>query len=81
MQAILTRYLPITSSRGSRIKAIAAAGSVTIPYPHELDTESAHRAAALALRERLDWTADYYGDLATGQLPSGDYCHVFVKRG
>lgn len=77
MQAIITRYLPPTNTRGARIKATAAAGSISIPYPHEFYVEDAHRAAAIALREKLGWT----GELTTGCLPSGDYCHVFLNRG
>ncbi|TXH40544.1 MAG: hypothetical protein E6Q97_39425 [Desulfurellales bacterium] len=36
MQAIQTRYLGPTNSRGSRIKAWCDRGSITIPYPHHL---------------------------------------------
>lgn len=58
-QAIETRYLPATNSRGSRIKATAWAGSVAIPYPHELNIEDGHRAAANALIHKLGWTGTY----------------------
>lgn len=77
MQAIQTRYLGPTNSRGSRIKAWAAAGSVTIDYPHELSGQACHRKAAEALIKKLGWDDEHYGGLLGGQLPSGDYAFVF----
>lgn len=52
-QAIITRYLPATMRKGSRIKAEASSGSVTVPYDYELDTNGNHTAAARALAEKL----------------------------
>ncbi len=76
MQAIQTKYLGPTNTRGSRIKAMCGAGSVTIGYPHELSGQSAHRKAAEALAAKLGWVGDRYGALLCGQLP--DHSHVFV---
>ena len=77
MQAIQTRYLSPTNTRGSRIKAWAAAGSITIPYPHELSGQAVHRAAAEALAVKLGWTDPTYAPLLGGCLPNGDYAFVF----
>ena len=77
MQAIITKYLPVTNSRGSRIKATCAAGSITIDYPHELSGMAVHASAAKALVQKLGWGFAHYGDLMGGQLPSGDYAFVF----
>lgn len=55
VQAIETTYLSPTNCRGGRIKARAWAGSATIPYPHELSHEQAHRKAAMALVEKMGW--------------------------
>jgi hypothetical protein len=77
MQAIITKYLPATNCRGSRIKATCEAGSVTIGYPHELSGMAVHAAAAKALVEKLGWGFAHYGDLMGGQLPSNDYVFVF----
>lgn len=77
MQAIHTKYLPATNSRGSRIKATCAAGSVTIGYPHELSGQAVHRAAAQALADKMGWTSPGYGPLLGGCLPDGGYCFVF----
>ena len=76
MQAIHTKYLPATNTRGSRIKATAGAGSVIISYPHELSGQAAHRAAADALCAKLGWVAPHYAPLLGGCLPDGSYCFV-----
>lgn len=77
MQAIQTRYFGPTNSRGSRIKAWAAAGSITIPYPYELSGQACHRAAAEALVKKLGWDDPYRGGLLGGCLPNGDHSFVF----
>jgi hypothetical protein len=77
MQAIQTRALGPTNSRGPRIKAWAAAGSITIPYPYALSDQACHRAAAEALIIKLDWAKTVYGPLLGGCLPNGDYAFVF----
>lgn len=79
MQAIQTRYLGLTNSRGARIKAWCAARSLTIPFPYEMSTEDAHLHAAQTLADKLEWAGHYYGTLRQGCLPNGDYCHVLVK--
>lgn len=72
MQAIQTRYFGPSNVRGSRIKAWADAGSITIPYPHELSGQACHRKAAQALADKFGWKGAYLG----GQLPNGDYAFV-----
>ncbi len=75
MKAIITKYLPATNSRGSRIKASAeGVPSLTIPYPHELSGAAVHAAAAVALCRRMGWG----GTLASGGLPDeSGYCFTF----
>lgn len=77
MQAIITKYLPVTNTRGSRIKATCVAGSVTIGYPHELSGMACHAAAAKVLVDKMGWNDAHYGGLLGGQLPSGEYVFVF----
>jgi hypothetical protein len=77
MQAITTKFLGATNTRGSRIKATCDAGSVTISYPHELNYREAHRKAAQALADKLGWNTDSYGSLIGGGLPNNAGC-VFV---
>ena len=80
MQAIQTRYLCPTNSRGARIKATCAAGSITISYPYELSGQAVHRKAAEALVSKLGWVDPHYGGLLGGCLPNGDYCFVFTSK-
>lgn len=56
MQAIVTKYLPATNTKGARIKASCEAGSVTISYPHEAQRGvEAHATAMRALAAKLGW--------------------------
>ena len=48
-QAIVTKYIGPTTSRGSRVKAAAYAGSITVPWDHALSPEGNHTEAAKAL--------------------------------
>lgn len=73
-QAIETRYLGPTNTKGGRVKATAWAGSVTVPYDHALDVQDNHRAAQLALRHKLGWQ----GKFAQGGNVKGDG-YVFVN--
>ena len=77
MQAIHVKYLPVTNTKGSRIKATCAAGSVTISYPHELSGQAVYRKAAEALADKLGWSNGNYGAMLVGCLLNGDYCFVF----
>ena len=57
-QAIETKYLGPTDTRGSRIKAIAAAGSITVEYDYEYSPEINHETAALKLAKKFGWDED-----------------------
>ncbi len=60
MNAITTRYIGPTDTKGSRIKAIAGNGqTITIGYPYKFNGEDCHAQAALALCHKLGW--DEYG--------------------
>jgi hypothetical protein len=55
MQAIITKYLPATDLRGSRIKARCERGNITISYPDERGPgEDAHRASCEAIVAKFD---------------------------
>jgi hypothetical protein len=73
MQAIITKYIGPTNTKGARIKATASAGSVTIGYPHELERDERHALAAKKLCEKFGWEWNHVG----GELP--DLSQVFVK--
>ena len=75
-QAIETRYLGPTNTKGGRIKASAWAGSVTLPYDHALSTEKNHAKAAFALLLKMGWNGKY----AQGGNVKGDgYYFVNVE--
>jgi hypothetical protein len=89
MQSIQTKFLSATDSKGSRIKAKCARGSITIPFPHELTGDAIHRAAVMALvlrfldedeskgtpRETNFWNRAF----VSGSLPDGSMAHVFLS--
>jgi len=89
MQSIQTKFLSVTDTRGSCIKAKCARGSIVIPYPHELTGEETHRAAVLALvarfldedeskgtpRETNFWNRAF----VSGSLPDGSMAHIFLS--
>jgi hypothetical protein len=60
-QAIETKFLGPTNFRGSRIKASAQAGSITVSYDHALSSEENHTAAARALASKLGWSLSLIG--------------------
>lgn len=72
-QAIQVKYLGPTNYRGSRYKATAAAGSVTIPVDDAKNVEGNVIAAAQALCDKFGWSRD----MVHGQLADGSY--VFVQ--
>jgi hypothetical protein len=66
-QAISTKYLGATNSRGSRIKALGrkagslgAEMSLTVPWDHALGIDANHAAAAKALAVKLGWYGMYF---------------------
>lgn len=80
MQAIVTKYLGPTNYRGSRIRASAQAGSVTIGYDDALDTEDNHRAAAKALMVKYGWD-EHSRIIGSGGLPDGrGNCYVLARK-
>ena len=75
MKAITTRFLGPTAMKGSRITASDQDGNrVTIPYRSELDTATAHLAAADVLCHKMGWSAN----LAQGSIKNG-YVFVFTS--
>lgn len=72
-QAIQVKYLGPTNYRGSRYKATAAAGSVTVPADDARSIEGNVIAAAQALCDKFGWSKG----MVHGQLADGSY--VFVQ--
>lgn len=75
LQAIQTRFLGPTNTRGARIKAWCDAGSHTQSWEYGGDGPTNHLAAARNLQSKLGWSE--WG-MVSGGLPGGDYCHVQV---
>lgn len=76
MQAIVTKYLPATNTRGSRIKAYTHDVSITVRWDHELSNDvDNYRQAAMALVAKYGWPADNW---ISGGAPDG-YGYVFVR--
>lgn len=75
LQSIVTRYLGPTNTRGARIKAACNGGSIVLSWDYENNALENHRAAAEALRLKLEWPSL---PMISGGLPKGEgYCHVF----
>lgn len=92
MQAIVTKYLGPTNSRGSRIKATCEAGSLSVPYDYGLSDYGRHKQACDALRLKLaksiakrhpgeDYRkSSWLKPMVGGGLPGGSgYAFVFVE--
>ncbi len=60
-QAITTKYIGPTNVKGSRVKATAAAGSVTLHWDDSLNPDNNHTAAALALANKFGWSGRWHG--------------------
>jgi len=74
LQAIETKFLGPTNTKGARVKATAQCGSKTIPWDHSKNPEDNHKAAAEALIKAWDWDGVWY----IGGSPKGHGC-VFVR--
>ena len=90
MQAIITKYIPATNTRPSRIKAACERGSITVSYPHDLSGQDCHHYAVVELVDRFaQEDLKQYGTpvrqnpwrrpTVCGQIPDGRYVFVFVE--
>ena len=76
-QAIVTKYIGPSNTKGSRIKARAAAGSVTVHLDHSLNIENSHAKAAEALANKFKWRGAWY----MGGMPDdAGYCFVNTEN-
>lgn len=89
MQAITTKYIGATNTKGSRIKAECERGSITIGYPSELSGDAVHVAAAQALVDKfIKEDAASYGThknpwslpRVMGTTKGGIGVHVFLEQ-
>ena len=71
MQAITTKYVGPTDTKGARIKATTSESgdSVTVNYDHARNTDENHLFAANKLKEKLMWRGRMYqGSTKTGYV-------------
>ena len=77
-QAISTKFLGPTNSRGARVKASCQAGSTTVEWDHALNPAGNHVRAAKQLAAHWGWRGDWYG----GANPNNSgYTFVLVAGG
>jgi hypothetical protein len=55
IMSIVTKYLPATNHRCSRVTARRNGKSVTKPWDHELETFENHAEVAKALAQKMGW--------------------------
>jgi hypothetical protein len=82
MQAIVTKYLPATNTRGSRIKATGWAASVTVGYDYRLGSTGNHKAAVQALCDKLNAESGFgaWAIESGGEMPDGrGYAFIIAK--
>jgi len=74
-QAIVTKFLGPTNTKGSRVRAVCDAASVTVGWDHRLNQAENHYAAMVKLCNKLGWPRDRQG---AGMPRNGGYCWVEV---
>lgn len=78
-QAIETKYIGPTDTRGSRVRAFCAAKSMTFPWRSEWSSDENHEHAAVSLFNKLGWNKQgkLMAGLVGGTIKNGN--HVFVS--
>ena len=81
MQAIRTRKIPVTNTRGTRMQAKCEARTIYLPYDHALNLDGNHKAACEALMTVMGWAPEHgapYGNRVGGVF-AHDYYWVAVN--
>ena len=73
-QAIQTKFIGPTNTKGSRVKAWADAGALTLSWNHRHNPEQNHKLAAETLARKLGWSGVWNG----GSAPGDSSGYVFV---
>lgn len=76
-QAIRVKYLPCTTHKGARYKAICAAKSITRSRAYNLNGDDDAARVARELATMLGWPGNWHG----GQLDNGEYVFVMSSNG
>ena len=72
-RAIKTKHIGPANYRGSRVKATADTGSVTVSWDYALGVEENHTRAAIALASKYGWQTDWWIGGVLGDV------YVFVE--
>jgi hypothetical protein len=87
-QAIFTKYISLTNTKGSKVKAYCERGSITLCVDSELSMEMNHVAATVALLAKFanedgsDKSWGFIGSYACGASPRHEKSsYVFVDVG
>jgi hypothetical protein len=75
-QAIQTKYIGPSNFRGSRVKASAEAGSITLHWDHALNSEENHTRAAKTFADKYGWSGNWH----IGALPGRGYAFVWADE-
>lgn len=76
MQAVVTRYVGPTNTRGSRVSVRCDAARMLVPWQCDLGSEENHATAILRMLLRLDWC----GNWVLGGLPDNCGCVAVCSR-
>ena len=74
MQAIITKYVPCTETKPSRVQAKCEAKTIYVEWDHSLNADQNHLEAAKTLTTKLGWS----GEWVSGGTSNG---FVFVCTG
>ena len=77
MQAITTKFIGATTTKGSRVKARCVDGSVTVSWDSALTVRENHIAAAQALLEKIEWSGVEI--IGSGETHTQDFVHVLSR--
>lgn len=83
-QAIKTKYLGPTNTKGTRVRASAYAGSIVVDWDYGIGNNENFEKAAMELIKKFEWHKhrDFVG-IASGTAPTGqaDECyHVLIYK-
>lgn len=73
MQAIRTRYIYPTNTRGPRIQAKCDVKTIYVSYDHALNIDENHMAACRKLAESLGWGDGPYNTMHGGTFGNDTY--------
>lgn len=80
MQAVTTKFLPVTNAKGARIVVRSQAKRIVVHWDDGCDVYDNHERAARSLLRQLGWLA--FGEWVGGALPDDTgYAFVCVGKG